>query len=746
MLDRFLSRTARLAVRRRRAVLLLTVAFAIIAGAVGSGVFPRLGSSGFQDPGADSSKALTLLQDRFGTGEPDLVLVVTARKGTVDDADNQAAGREVTSRLQREADVVDVASYWTLGSPAALRSNDGRRALVVARTNGGDDRRAAIAKQVLADFQTKSGTTSGAVQVQVGGLAAAYSQISTTIEKDLARAEAIAIPITLVLLILIFGSIVSAGLPLLFGGLSIVGAFLSLFVITQFTDVSIFAINLVTAMGLGLGIDYSLFMVSRFREELARGIEVEEAVVRTLRTAGRTVIFSGLTVALALSAMLVFPLYFLRSFAYAGIAVVALAITGAVVVLPALLSVLGRRVDSLMVLRRSATPTEEGAWARIARFVMRRPWPVALGVIAILLGLGAPFLGVHWGQADDRALPASASVRQAGDLLRTQFSGRETGSLSVVLPQTTETAAYAARLSTLASVSRVETATGTWVSGRQVSGPAGDAARFTAKDRAGSWLTVVPTVDSYSAAGEQLVKDIRATPAPGTAYVGGAAAEGLDTKHALSTRLPWALGIVALSTAILLFLFTGSIVVPIKALVLNTLSLSATFGAMVWVFQDGHLSGLLDFTPTGVLDMSIPILMFCIAFGLSMDYEVFLLSRIKEEYDRTRNNALAVERGLQRTGRIVTAAALLLSIVFIAFSSSGVTTIKLMGVGVALAILMDATLVRGLLVPAFMRLAGDWNWWAPGPLRRLYSRFGLGEGDDLLVDGRQDPAAVGSAR
>src|SRR4051794_24899588 len=744
MLDRLLTRTGRFAVRRRRAVLLLALTFAIVAGAVGGGVFARLGNAGFQDPGAPSSQALSLLADRFGTGEPDIVLVVTAKSGSVDDAAVAAAGAELTRRLQAQPDVVDVGSYWSLGRPAALRSSDGDRALVVARTNGGEDRRGEIGQTVIDDFQSGGGTV---VTVGVGGLAAAYAQFNSTIKHDLARAESFAIPITLVLLVLVFGSLVAASLPLLVGGLSIVGALLSLYVITLVTDVSIFAINLVTAMGLGLGIDYALFVVSRFREELARGATPDDAVIRTVRTAGRTVVFSGLTVALALSAMLVFPLYFLRSFAYAGIAVVAVAMLGAVVVLPATLSVLGRRVDSVMILRRSATPTDEGVWARIARVVMRHPWPIMVGSVVVLLALAAPFLGAAWGQADDRSLPASATVRQAGDALRADFPGRETTALSVVLPNTAPDAdaAYAAKLSTLPSVSRVEGAGGIWVAGHSVSGPTGNSGRFASKDGNGSWISVVPTVDPFSDDAQRLVAAVRDTPAPGTTYVGGAAAEAVDTTRSLADRIPWALSIVVISTIILLFLFTGSVIVPVKVLVLNTLSLCATFGAMVWIFQDGHLSGLLDFTPTGVLDESIPILMFCIAFGLSMDYEVFLLSRIKEEYDRTGDNALAVERGLQRTGPIITAAALLLSVVFIAFSTSGVTTIKLMGVGIALAIIMDATLVRGFLVPAFMRLAGDWNWWAPAPLRRLHQRFGLAEGRDLLDGPQPEPTAVVSA-
>src|SRR3954451_18342989 len=492
MLDRLLTRTGRLAVRHHRAVLLLAVAFAVVAGAVGGGVFSRLGNAGFEDPSAPSSRALTVLADRFGTGEPDVVLVVTAKHGSVDDAAVAAAGAELTRRLQSQPDVVDVASYWSLGHPAALRSRAGDRALVVAGTNGLEDRRGEIGQTVIDDFQSSD---DDAVSVMVGGLAAADAQFNSTITHDLARAESFAIPITLVLRVLVFGSLVAASLPRLVGGLSIVGALLSLYVVTLFTDVSIFAINLVTAMGLGLGIDYALFVVSRFREELAGGVTPDEAVVRSVRTAGRTVVFSGLTVALALSAMLVFPLYFLRSFAYAGIAVVAVAMLGAVVVLPATLSVLGRRVDSVMILRRSATPTDEGVWARIARVVMRHPWPIAVVSVIVLLALGAPFLRAAWGQSDDRSLPTTATVRQTGDVLRADFPGRETTALSVVLPSTPARAAeaYAAKLSTLPSVSRVEASGCIWVAGRSVSGPTVNAGRFTSKDVKGTWLSVVPT-------------------------------------------------------------------------------------------------------------------------------------------------------------------------------------------------------------------------------------------------------------
>jgi RND superfamily putative drug exporter len=512
--------------------------------------------------------------------------------------------------------------------------------------------------------------------------------------------------------------------------LAIGGALLTLLVMSTVTDVSVFGINLVTALGIGLGIDYALCVVSRFREELARGADVEDAVLTTVRTSGRTIVFSALTVALALASMLVFPLFFLRSFAYAGIPVVLAALVGALLPLPALLAVLGRRVDRFTVLRSATRPSDSGLWLRVATAVMRRPVAVAVPVVLVLGVLVLPFLGASWGQADDRALPPSDQARQAGDLLRAHFPQGEGSALTVVLPGRDDPAAvasYAAAVSRVRGVDRVDGPDGSWSRGRIVAAPTTvTATRF--RSAGGSWLSVTPGIDPFSTGGAALVRTLRALPAPGTALVGGAGAVSLDTVDAVEGRLPWALAVVGVSTFVLLFLFTGSVVLPAKALVLNLLSLSATFGAMVWVFQDGHGSGLLGFTATGSLQIAIAVLMFCVTFGLSMDYEVFLLSRIKEEYDRTGDNNRAVALGLQRSGRIVTAAAALMAVVFVAFATSRVSTIKMMGLGIALAIVVDATLVRALLVPAFMRLAGEWNWWAPGPLRRLHSRAGLTEG------------------
>ncbi len=739
-------------VRRRRPILVIAVLFVVVAAVVGGRVIGRLSSGGFDDPGSASATAASELADRFGAGPSDLVLVAGSPTGTsVDSPEVAAAGRALAQRLAAEPGVRDVASYWSAPNPA-LRSTDGSLALVTARLVASGDAAQKRAGEIAKELAGNS--PDGVLVVHVSGAPVVFSEVGSTIEKDLQRAESIAVPITMLLMLLVFGALVASGLPAVIGAVAVLGSFLALFLTTQVTSVSIFAINLVTALGIGLGIDYALFIVTRFREELARGREPHDAVTRTVATAGRTVVFSGITVGIALSALLVFPQFFLRSFAYAGIATTALAVLAAVVVLPALLAVLGTKVNRFRVLRGSMEVTDHGFWYRLSQFVMARPWPVLIGGVALLVALGLPFFRVSFGQTDDRVLPRSAQAAEAGQLLRDRFDSRESDPLTIVAPASTAAtgvvSTYAAALSEVADVTRVDAVSGSWARGVQVAPTSPASTRFVAKDGDGSWLSVVIDVEPYSNAGKQVVSDLRAVPSPlGTTYVGGSAAVFADSQDAMGSRLPWAIGIIAVATFILLFLFTGSVVLPLKALVLNTLSLSATFGAMVWVFQEGHLSQWLgDFTVTGELDTSMPILMFCIAFGLSMDYEVFLLSRIKEEYDRSGDNTAAVAKGLQRTGRLVTSAAGLMAIVFIAFATSGVTIIKMLGVGVALAVLVDATVVRGLLVPAFMRIAGDANWWAPAPLRRLHDRIGISEADDAEysadLDGRRvDPVVVG---
>jgi putative drug exporter of the RND superfamily len=437
----------------------------------------------------------------------------------------------------------------------------------------------------------------------------------------------------------------------------------------------------------------------------------------------------------ALAALLIFPLAFLRSFAYAGIGVALLAGTVAVIFLPALLAVLGPRVNSLRLWRREPKPVGQGVWHRIATFVMRRPVPIAVAVIVVLLLLGLPFLRIQFGLPDDRVLPEHLSSRQVQDDIRARFSSDESRALQVVATDIDDPAAraddidrYAARLSRLPGAARVDAVTGSFIDGQQVVGPGQLSARFEGDNA--TWLSVVPSVEAYSEEGERLAKDVRDTPAPFPVLVTGPSAELVDSKESLFRLLPIALGLVALATFVLLFLMFGSILVPIKALILNVLSLSATFGALVWIFQDGNLSGVLDFTATGTLPASVPLLLFCIAFGLSMDYEVFLLSRIKEEHDRTGDNTASVAIGLERTGRLVTAAAVLISVVFVAFATSGVSFIKIFGIGLALAVLMDAFVIRATLVPAFMRIAGEANWWAPRWLRRVHQRIGISETEE----------------
>jgi putative drug exporter of the RND superfamily len=725
-----LTRLGRAAVAHRRLILVVSVVGFILAGVFGGNVASKLSTAGFDDPNAESTIADETLEAEFGSGQANLILLVTAKSGSVDDETVAAAGQELTEELQAEPTIAQAFSYWSLGSPPPLKSGDGSQALVLARISGDED---AVDEHVehLAPKYTRDGDT---LTVGVGGIAQIFNQVGTQIESDLRKAELITFPIVLVMLVLVFGSVVAAGLPLAVGALSVIGTFFVLRVITLFTPVSVYSINLTTAMGLGLAIDYSLFIVSRYREEIRGGRESADAIVRTVETAGRTVIFSALTVAISLAALLVFPLYFLRSFAYAGIAVVGIAMIGAVVFLPALLAVLGPRVDKLVLWHHKPKEVGEGFWHRLAMIVMRRPLAITVAVVAIMLLLGAPFLNVRFGLPDDRVLPESATGRQVQDQIRANFSSSEAGALTVVAPgvdrpgdRQDDIDSYAEALSQIDGVARVDALTGSYLGGQKIAEPGAASVRFTAEDA--TWLSVVPSVEPMSEQGESLVEAVRDTPSPFDVTVGGPSAQLVDSKASIFGKVPLAGLLIAVVTFTLLFLMTGSVLVPFKALVLNLLSLSATFGAMVWIFQQGHLSDALGFTATGTLDTTTPILMFCVAFGLSMDYEVFLLSRIKEEYDLTGDNAQSVATGLERTGRIVTAAAALLAIVFVATATSQISFIKLFGVGLTLAVIMDATLIRGTLVPAFMKLAGRANWWAPAPLRRLHDRWGISDTD-----------------
>jgi len=714
------------------------------AGAYGADVAGQLSSGGFDNKNFESSQARDQLSENFPAGVPNLVLIVSVPDGDVDDTDVATVGRELSDELRDNDGISSTLSYWDFGA-APLRGPDGDSALILATIDGNDDTVDNWVSDFGDDFIGEHETADGRTVVVGGsGFGPIFHEIGKTIEEDLIRAELIALPLTLILLLFVFRSLVAALLPLLVGGLAIVGAFVVLKVVSSVTEVSIFSLNMTTAMSLGLAIDYSLFIVSRFREELDHGKTTEEAVVRTVETAGRTIFFSAVTVGIALSALLVFPLPFLRSFGWAGLAVSFVAAVGAIVFLPAVLAILGPRVNRLAIWRRQPKPVDEGFWHRIAQFVMRRPATVAITVTAFLLLLGTPFLRIELGLPDDRVLPEGAESREATDRIRDAFDSSESTTVQIVAVDAGDPATvagnieeYALGLSSVPGVARVDAVTGVYSNGTAElsfiddGGMLTDGGDITARfaGSTGTWFSVVPDIEPISGEGERLIHDIRSLEAPFDVAVGGQSAELVDSKEGIFGRLPLALALIAVAMFVLLFLAFGSIVVPLKALALNILSLTATFGAMVWIFQDGNLSDLLNVTATGTLTATVPILMFCVAFGLSMDYEVFLLSRIKEEYDRSGDNASSVALGLEKSGRIVSAAAILISIVFLAFVTNRVSFMVLFGLGLALAVLMDAFVVRGTLVPAFMRLAGDWNWWAPRWMKRIHARIGISEAD-----------------
>ncbi len=723
------TKLGRFTVRRRGIVLLATLATLALSGVVGGGVADRLSRGGFDAPGSDSVRASTELDQRFDTGFADLVILATVADefGTVDHPDAVIAGRQLTNEIAGIDGTDDVVSYWSTGDPA-MRSIDGRRAVMLLRLPG--DQSGTQRDLLVSDLlDTYRFTERGPLTVELAGREAVFEQMSTVIEDDLALAEAIAIPAIFILLVLVFGGVVAALLPVGVGVMAAFSTFLVLYLVSATTDVSIFALNLVTALGLGLAIDYSLFIVSRFREERQGGLGVDEAVIRTVETAGRTVAFSALTVAVSLAALLVFPLFFLRSFAYAGVGVVVLAMTTSVVALPALLSLLGDRVNRWAILGYRERRHAVNRWRELGQTMTARPWPVIVMSVVLLVAVAIPFLGVKWGEGDQRVLPADDPVREVTEVLASEFSSTEGNAFPIVAVGNIEPSAItglAIRISALDGVSRVDAATGSFAGGVNLVASDDDSTRFEAPDA--SWLNVVPDLEPISAEAEQLIAEIRALDTTfDEVLVGGGTAALVDTKEAIFDRVWIAALLIVAATFVLLFLMFNSILVPIKAIVLNTLSLGATFGMMVWIFQDGHGADLLGFTPTGFTDITTPILMFCIAFGLSMDYEVFLLSRMKEEYDRTGDNDRAVVEGLAKTGKLVTAAAVLLSITFLAFATSGVSTIKLFGLGLAVAVLVDAFIVRVTLVPALMTVAGRWNWWAPAPLRRVHTRFGISE-------------------
>jgi RND superfamily putative drug exporter len=711
-------RIGRFTASHARAVLAITVLLMVGAAALGVTAFGKLQTEGFDDPNADSSQAMALIDSQFG-GENDVVFLFSSTTGSVDDPAAAQAAADLTDRLATDPGITGFTSYFTTKAPP-MRSADGQYAIGVAQlTDEGH------VKELRADYAEGNGP----LQVRIGGPDAIGVDISNQVASDLAVAEAIAVPIIMVLLVIVFGSVIAALLPLAIGTIAVFGTFALLSVLGSVTDVSVFAINLTTALGLGLAIDYALLMVSRFREELDRGHDTIEAVARTVETAGRTIVFSALTVAVALGALILFPLYFLRSFAYAGIGVVLIAMTAAIFVLPALLAVLGHRVNSMRLPWVKRTPSSVSAlWAKVAGAALKRPFLLGAPVVLLLVIAAVPLLKVEFGTPDDRVLTDSAETRVVGDVLRADFPSDDAKALQLVTRHpagTTVIGDYAQELSRLPGVESVTASVGTYADGRAV-GPG--VAAYAAKDMQ-QRLTVLTAYDAHSTAGQELVTKVRETPTEGMeVLVGGPAARLVDSKDAIASKLPLAAGLIAVSTFLLLFLFSGSVLQPLRALLFNVLGLSATIGLMVMIFQEGWLASWLGFTPLP-LDTSMLVLLFCVVFGLSMDYEVFVLSRIKEMHDQGADLNESVRHGLSRTGRLVTMAAVLLAVSLLAFGTSGVSFVQMFGIGSGLAILIDATLIRGVLVPVGMRVLGRAAWWSPPAMRRLHDRIGLREKD-----------------
>jgi RND superfamily putative drug exporter len=688
------------AVRRKKFAVIAFVISILVAGGVGAQVFNRLDSGGYSIASSDSYKVYTYIKDTLKESDPAIVVMVDA-KTSVDDPTVAARAVALEKKMAQEDGVSKTLSYWSAGGAPSLKSSDGEAAYILIY---GDGEAFSPKSQELGKiFQESYDGQVDGFTLYAGGFGVIGNAITEKIAKDLKLSESISIPLTFILLAFVFGALAASAMPLIVGVFAILGAFFVLYLLTLFTDVSVYALNLTTGMGLGLGIDYALLMVNRFREELHNGKTVEEAIVTMMTTAGKTVFYSGLTVLVTLMSLVFFPLPFLKSFGYAGVSVVALAVVGALCGLPPILAMVGKKIDKGVIRKSAITPKEEGRWAQTARFVMRRPVAVTVLSLIFLGVLAAPLTNATFSQTDSRTLPASNPAAIATAVQAERFPGQTGNPIEIIIPggvsKQDEVSAY------LSAVAKVEGVV--LVNPVQ---PYQDDLRVTAIH---SMLPRTPEA-------QKLIHDLRDLPSPAGTMIGGVAADYTDSQDGIASTLPLAFGWIAISVLILLFLFTGSVILPIKAIILNVLSLAATMGVLTWVFIDGHLQWLVgSFTVTGSLDTSIVILIAVVVFGLSMDYEVFLLSRIREEHDAGKSNEDAVAIGLQRSARIITAAAVLLAVVFAAFVLSGVTSIKSMGFGVALAVMLDATIVRGLLVPALMRLFGERNWWAPAALQRF---------------------------
>lgn len=718
------------ALRRPRWALLVSLLFLVLTGVLAGGASSVMKNGGFDDPASDSAQAAQLIAAKFPSSQANLVLLVQNNAGGVDASEVAQTGKRLLDTLAAEPGVRVVDSFFVTGDPG-LRSRDGHSALTALRVSGDEDGVARTTTR-LHDQLARS---TGPITVRFGGVAQVNNDLTNQTNNDLALSEGIALPLTLILLFVVFRGVLAALLPLLVGMLSVSGSLAVLYGLGQATSVSVFAVNLTTALGLGLSVDYSLLIVSRYREERAGGLAGPQALAVTLRTAGRTVIFSGAIVAAVLSTLLVFKQYFLSSFAYAGVAVVGITVLCALFPLPAALLLVGDRIDTWAFGkgRRSgkgrieSKAAEDRLWGRIAGATMHRPLLAGALVVALLAVMAWPLTGAKFGVPDERALPKGSESRVVADFARAQFPNDDQGTLTLISENWpggaggSELADYAARLSAVPHVTSVNSVAGRFQQGRLV-GPPGPRPGFTAG--AATLLLVDNDVVPYSSDGEQLVRSVRAVAVPDghRVYAGGLSAQFLDVTSSIGDRLPLGIGLAAMLTLVLLSLATGSILLPIKAVLFNLLGLGAVLGAMVWVFQYGHLAGPLGVTPAPIA-VTIPVLLLCISYALSMDYEMFVLSRIKERYTRTGDPFGSVREGLGGSGPIITAAAAILAVSFFSTAISGVSLAKLFGIGTGLAVILDAVLIRGVLVPSFLKVFGTAAWWAPGPMKRFTQRI-----------------------
>jgi len=690
--------------KRRKSAVILFIVGILVAGGFGSLAFSRLDSGGYSDPNSDSYKVYTYLTEELKLSDPAVVIIVDSGSTDVTDPVVAQKGIALEKKIAQEQGVTKTLSYWTSGGEATLKSSDGKAAYILVYGEG--EAFTPESQKLGKVMQEKYDGSYEGLTLYAGGVGVVGHAITKKISDDLKIAELISIPLTFILLVLVFGALAASAMPLIVGVAAILGAFFILYLFTLFTTVSIYALNLTTGMGLGLGIDYALLMVNRFREELHRGKSVEDSIVTTMATAGKTVFYSGMTVLVTLLSLTFFPLPFLQSFGYAGVSVVALAVIGALFGLPPIMALLGDRIDKGVVRKSAITPKEDGRWAKTARLVMKRPISAVVLSMVILGIMAAPITNIKFSQGDSRMLPADNKAAFATALQAERFPGQTGTPIEIIIKdganKIEEINNYTSKLGQVTGIVAV-------LPPQTI----GNDVRVIA------YQEMLPRTPES----QELIHNVRNVDSPEGTLVGGVAADYTDSQDGISRTLPWALAWIVLSVLVLIFVFTGSIILPIKAVILNFLSLGATMGALTWIFVDGNMQWLVgSFTVTGTLDTSIVILIAVVVFGLSMDYELFLLSRIREEHLAGKSNVESVAIGLQRSARIITAAAVLLAVVFGAFVTSGVTSIKTMGFGVALAVMLDATIVRGLLVPALMRLFGENNWWAPKSMQRFTLR------------------------